>query len=272
MKEKKVIIYCLIDPLTCKVRYIGRTTKKNITHRLIEHITKSKYFKRYHPNLNPTHKENWINSLLELGMEPRIRKLCEISGWQQSHDLERCLINKYLNSRNLTNHDDKGVGYLNRTITIEQKKAISDKLKLHYLNNVNARAKSIDVYDSDGNYLNTYKSANSFAKMIGVSASKVSEAARGNTIKRVKGYQIKYTDDNQRVIKGYIPTKKQPYVVIKTRKKIQVLNITSNETLMFTGIEECCRQLGINRQTYYSAKRRNRESSSFELGGYRFIS
>jgi hypothetical protein len=265
--EKKVIIYCLIDPITCKVRYIGRTTKKNIKHRLIEHITKSRYFSHYYPNKKNTHKVNWINSLLKKGEEPKIRKLCEVIGWEKSHFLERCLIKKYLLSRDLTNIDDKGTGEANKVITDEQKQKISNKLKAHYLTNINARSKSIDVYDSDGNYLKTYVSANSFAKLIGVSPSKVSKTARG-LMKRVKGYQIKYTDDIIRVIDKYSATKKKPYTSKKLRKLIKVTNVLTNEDLTFLGIEECCKQLGIPRYTYYNHKKKNK---TFEIGKYRFV-
>lgn len=265
--EKKVIIYCLIDPISCRVRYIGRTTKKNIKHRLIEHITKSRYFSCYYPNKRNTHKVNWINSLLKQEKEPKIRKLCEVKGWEESHIIERCLIKKYSSSRDLTNLDDRGAGDINKIVTDEQKQKISDKLKAHYLTNVNSKSKAIDVYDSDGNYLKTYVSANSFAKLIGVSPSKVSKTARG-LMKRVRGYQIKYTDDTGRTIDKYSPTKKKPYVSKKLRKPVKVTNVLTNENFSFLGIEECCKQLGIPRYTYYNHKKKNK---TFEIGNYRFV-
>lgn len=265
--EKKVTIYCLVDPVSCKVRYIGRTTKKNIKHRLIEHITKSRYFSCYYPNKKNTHKVNWINGLLKVGKEPKIRKLCEVKGWENSHEIERCLIKKHSLIRDLTNSDDKGSGELNKVITDEQKQQISEKLKAHYLNNVNARSKSIDVYDSDGNYLNTYNSANSFAKLIDVSPSKVSLAARGGSLKRVKGYQIKYTND-ERVIGKYSPVKKKSYISEKRRKPIEVVNLLTNEKLVYLGIEECCKELNIPRYSYYNQRKKNK---TFEIGNYKFV-
>ena len=45
----EIKIYCLYDPISCKIRYIGRTSKKILEHRLIEHISKAKYFERYYP-------------------------------------------------------------------------------------------------------------------------------------------------------------------------------------------------------------------------------
>ena len=70
-----VKIYCLYDPISCKIRYIGRTTKKILENRLIEHISKSKYFNKYFPSKNFPHKVNWINSLLKQGIKPGIKYL-----------------------------------------------------------------------------------------------------------------------------------------------------------------------------------------------------
>jgi len=69
---EKVIIYVLIDPLTLKVRYIGRT-KCSLEKRLGEHISKSKL------EYNFTHKCNWIKSLLKQNLKPIIRKLCIVN-------------------------------------------------------------------------------------------------------------------------------------------------------------------------------------------------
>ncbi len=89
----KVKIYCLYDPLECKIRYIGRTKKKVLEHRLLEHISKSKYFERYYPGKRKTYKVNWINKLLNEGREPKIKYLTSIEGWSESHKFERNLIN-----------------------------------------------------------------------------------------------------------------------------------------------------------------------------------
>ena len=95
-----VTIYCLYDPIDCKIRYIGRT-RKPLEIRLIEHVSKSKYYNTYFPNKKPPYKVNWIKSLLNQGREPKIKKLTEIEGWRESHVFEKKLIGKYKNKFNL---------------------------------------------------------------------------------------------------------------------------------------------------------------------------
>lgn len=60
--ENKTFIYTLSDPITNKVKYIGKTN--NLNYRLNKHINESKN-KR-------THKEKWINSLISKGLKPII--------------------------------------------------------------------------------------------------------------------------------------------------------------------------------------------------------
>ena len=166
--ETKVLIYCLYDPIECKIRYIGRTTKKVLDHRLIEHITKSRYHNRYYPGKKATHKVNWINFLIKEGREPKIKKLCEVIGWKESHIFERDLIKKYDEKRDLTNADDRGIGHKNKIITDEQKIQISNTLKKFYETKLNPRAKCIEVYDLNGKFLETYESATEFAKILNI--------------------------------------------------------------------------------------------------------
>jgi len=66
--EKLTNIYVLIDPITNLVRYVGKTD--DIKIRLKEHIRKAKYSK--------THKNNWINSLLNKGLNPIIETIDKI--------------------------------------------------------------------------------------------------------------------------------------------------------------------------------------------------
>ena len=63
-------IYTLSDPITKEIRYLG-ITKQSLNRRLSGHLydTKSK---------KPTHKINWINSLLNNGYIPDIELLDEV--------------------------------------------------------------------------------------------------------------------------------------------------------------------------------------------------
>jgi hypothetical protein len=60
----ELIIYALTDPRDGSVRYVGKS-HRTANHRLRRHL--ASYYLRGH-----THKERWIRSLLQLGLEPRI--------------------------------------------------------------------------------------------------------------------------------------------------------------------------------------------------------
>lgn len=96
----KTYIYALTDPDTQEVRYIGKAD--NPQKRLNRHLG------QFEPK--PTHKSNWIKSLLEIGKQPGVKILEEVdeSEWQSS---ERKWINEYKSSgANLTNTTDGGEG------------------------------------------------------------------------------------------------------------------------------------------------------------------
>jgi hypothetical protein len=159
----KVNIYCLYDPTDCKIRYIGRT-RKALEIRLIEHISKSKYYNKYFPNRNPPHKVNWINSLLKKGVEPKIKKLTEIKGWNESYIFETTLIGKYKNKFNLLNAQDRGIGPESRITTEDTKKLISKTLKeKHERNEIKKKTTKLFLFDKFGNLLKDEESITSTA-------------------------------------------------------------------------------------------------------------
>lgn len=93
-----VSIYCLIDPRTKEIRYVGKTV--NLPRRLRVHLRD--------PARN--HRVNWIRSLVAEGMKPVAEVLEKCSGvtWQES---ERFWISylRFLGAR-LTNAIDGGNG------------------------------------------------------------------------------------------------------------------------------------------------------------------
>lgn len=156
----KIIIYALIDPITCKVRYIGRTSV-SMSARLSKHIHDAKYNKR------KTHKEDWIRSLLKINCKPLVRKLTEIEGWDESYAFEVALIEKYKDR--LTNYYDQGPGKL-RSCRKEDREKISETLKQGYANGSIARptGRTVYVYNSDGTYYGEYPSIQETARQLGV--------------------------------------------------------------------------------------------------------
>jgi group I intron endonuclease len=109
----EIKIYCLIDPITNEIRYIGKT-KNSLTKRLYEHLTKR--------NLKPnTHKNNWIKQLLSNKLKPIISliELTDDKNW-----IEREIYHiKTLKEKGikLTNTTEGGDGALGTKQTIESK-------------------------------------------------------------------------------------------------------------------------------------------------------
>lgn len=181
----KVKIYVLIDPISFKVRYIGRT-KGSLSNRLSRHICDAKYQKYY----RNTHKVCWIKSLLVLNKRPIIRQVIEVEGWENSHKIERSLIEKTLKIRNLVNHSDLGPGKLNTLSQLSRDK-ISNTLKEYYKTNENPVSKKVDVFTKEGIYITSYPSIRKCSIDLKITSSKIIEVIKGK-YKQWKGMTFKY--------------------------------------------------------------------------------
>lgn len=119
IRLRPTLIYALIDPRTNEIRYIGKTNQK-LNIRYTSHMR----------DVRPSRKLNWLISLKNAGLKPRIEiieKLNEgsvLSDWQ---DAERFWIS-YLRSIgvSLTNLTIGGEGIHGFTRTSEHKKKIGD--------------------------------------------------------------------------------------------------------------------------------------------------
>lgn len=178
----KVIIYVLIDPFTLKVRYIGRTTVP-LSQRLSVHVSKAKRGEE------STHKANWIRALLKVNSRPFIRKLTEVSGWLESHTLEKELILKY--EHRLLNHYDRGAGGIGKVRTKEERLLISKTVKEGFESGriKHPRLSEVHVYDKYGQYVRSYDSQNECAQDIGIHKNSFNKAFRGEC-KLIRGYQF----------------------------------------------------------------------------------
>lgn len=128
---KEVKIYKLVDPRNYEVKYIGKTIN-SLEYRLYKHITDKP--------LHNTHKHNWIQSLIILGLKPNIElvEICDESNWKER---ERYWI-KYYN--NLTNNTTGGENEYYFTEEIKEK--ISTRIKnawisVNYRNNISEKRK-----------------------------------------------------------------------------------------------------------------------------------
>ena len=164
MKQYK--IYRLVDPTISPddeknyVRYIGWTNKR-LSDRLSNHLTEA----RYDITQQHTHKNRWINKLLNLQLKPIIELVDETDDPNKIKQMEIDYIALYAKKGcKLTNTTKGGDGQLGRVVTDEQKALFE---------------KSIDVYDKYGNFLMTIKSQKECENKLGVSSSKVSQVCNG---------------------------------------------------------------------------------------------
>lgn len=178
---ENVSVYVLIDPLTLKVRYIGRT-KVSLAMRLSQHVFHAKHRRG-------THKDNWIASLLSKNCRPYIRRLCVVEGWSESHELERSLICKYRDR--LVNHDDRGEGGRNKQLSKEYRACISHTLKEGYADGSisHPRNRRVYCYDRCGNYVSEHKSVKQSATDLNVSWSSAKKHVQGKRV-HVSGYRL----------------------------------------------------------------------------------
>lgn len=184
----EVKIYVLIDPITQKIRYIGRT-KCSLNTRLNGHLSKSKFKKN--------HKDCWIQNLLQKGLIPKIKLFKKIKGWKESHLYEQELIAKCVNfGFDLVNLDDRGEGSVNKIITNDQKQKISNTLKNKYKSGEIKPTKktAVFVFDLNGNFIKSFKSLIECSIELKIPYSSL-EKLLSKRVKRWKNYQITYGEN-----------------------------------------------------------------------------
>jgi len=260
-------IYCLYDPNECKVRYIGRTSKKVLEHRLIEHISKAKYFEKYHEGKRLPHRINWIKKILSEGREPKIKLLKEIEGWSESHQFERELINKWKDVRNLVNLEDRGEGSKNRIVPEDDKLKISNSLKEYYKTNKNAVSKTVYVYNLKGEYLTFFESSRKCSFFYKIPPNKITMCCN-KSIPKYKDWMFSYIKHEN--LQPYIKTKRiQGLPRINRRKHYKVENLLSGEIYLLKGRKEVQDLIGMkqNNISYYIKLYKGIYKNKFKISG-----
>lgn len=114
---KRVTIYVLKDPRTNEIRYVGKTVKKDLNKRLIEHCA----------HQNRTHKYFWISQLKSEGLKPIIESIekCTDLDWQE-REIYWIQYYKDLNY-NLTNSHEGGMGGHNPSAETRAKISFANK-------------------------------------------------------------------------------------------------------------------------------------------------
>lgn len=232
----KVNIYALIDPITCKVRYIGRT-RNSLKTRLNGHY--SKCTKRNN------HKECWIYSLRAKGLKPKIRLLCIKEGWEESHIYERSCIKRAIAfGFNLVNNDDRGAGGVNKIITYKQKKQISNTLKKGY---AEGRIKftntcPVIVYDLLGNKLYRFETQKACAEKLNIHVSTIETQISGK-IRRCGKYQIR--SEKQDNPGTYLLTRDNSNL----HKAVIITDVETNISLNFESYKATAKYLNVSSTT-----------------------
>lgn len=167
--EQTGYIYALIDPRTDYIRYIGKTC--NIKERFSKHKTTAKYCR--------THKENWINSLQKIGLQPRIKIL--ISTFENLlNNLEIELIKHYKQFCKLVNGTEGGDG-TRKPQTEKVKERMRTNNPMHnkelalFVNRKNAikRCKSVLQFDKTGNLIKEYTSVSQASLLTNICESTI---------------------------------------------------------------------------------------------------
>lgn len=232
----KINIYVLIDPITSKIRYIGRT-KNELKIRLRGHLSKSK--------LKKNHKDCWIQSLLKKNMKPKIKLVTIIVGWEESHVYERNLIKKAIDfGFNLVNLDDRGQGLVNKIITEEQKLKISNTLKAGYKSgNIKyTNTCPVIVYDLLGNVIYNFSTQKKCAEYLKIHVSTIETQVSGK-VKRCGEYQIR----------SAVQENPGPYILKRNNsfnfKKVHSFNLTTKEIKTFSSFKEAATYFNVSSPT-----------------------
>lgn len=164
----KNIIYCLIDPITKQVRYIGKTN--NINKRLANHIQRKQ---------NKTYKSCWIYSLKKKGFKPII-EILDIVGedWEFWEAWYICLYKSW--GFKLTNLTSGGIGIKSNTYSLE----LREKMGIHL-------RKSIEQFDLQGKFIKEWRYVGEASKDLSIQKSGISKVCKGER-KTCGGYKWKF--------------------------------------------------------------------------------
>lgn len=141
-------IYSLKDPITNKIRYIGKTT--NIQKRYYYHCS------NYHLNNENTHRSNWIKSLKNQNLKPIIEIIEECENWQE----REIYWIKY--------HKDLGYDLCNHTIGGDGGKGFSQYKEF-----------KVYQYDKSGKLLNIYNSTREASLLTSTKLADMQKCLRG---------------------------------------------------------------------------------------------
>ena len=161
------------------------------------------------------------------------------------NQFERELIKKWKEVRDLVNLEDRGEGGVNRIVTDEDKIRISNSLKEYYKSNVNAKSKTVHVYNLNGEYQRSFESGIKCSKFYKIPQTKVAMNCNKHILK-YKDWMFSY--EKHDYLPAYIKKKQLPNLSRLNRRKLyKVENLITNEIHMLNGIQEVQDLTGINK-------------------------
>ena len=162
------IIYCLIDPITKQIRYIGKTN--NINKRFANHIQRKK---------NKTYKSCWIYSLKKKGLKPII-EILDIVG-EDWEFWETWYISLYKSwGFKLTNLTSGGIGIKSNNYSVE----LREKMGIHL-------RKPIEQFDLQGKFIKEWEYVGKASKDLSIQKSGISKVCKGER-NTCGGYKWKF--------------------------------------------------------------------------------
>lgn len=235
-KNINIKIYKLIDPITLEIRYIGKTIQK-LECRLNRHISDAKRLIE-----NKSHKNNWIRSLLNNNLKPKIELIEENIDVNKWGEIEMMYINKFRGlGYDLTNNSDGGEGPHGVILSEETKSKISKANKGRVVN------ESVKKYLSD---LHKGKKLSKETK------DKISESKKGKPLS--DSHKIKLSDLSKGINNNFFGKKHSVASKLKMSKKrkelkpnntreINQLEIETNKIIKkWNSLKEAGRMLNIS--------------------------
>ena len=184
MTTKTYLFYVLTSDIAPnEIRYVGVTTKKSVSQRLIQH--------RYcanHPKKRglPVHK--WMYSVYKQGGTINITEIdrCLENEWEEK---EQFLIQKYKNeNHNLLNIDKGGRGVITK-----EKRSIDSVIR-----SIEAHKKPITAYYLNGEIYKTFSSITEAANELKGKVNNICSVLNNHT-KSAYGYMWKFKSNNEKI-------------------------------------------------------------------------
>jgi len=247
---RKIYIYCLKDPETNDIRYIGKTT--NINTRLKAHITRSRH--------NKYHSARWVQSVLKKGLKPIIELVeeCTEENWAERETYWISYYRQYFDLTNILEGGEGGstFGRLGKPWSEEQRKnnrkarlgvgvshteegnkKRAEGIRRYYEKN----KKPVLQYDLDGKFIKEWESAVDAGKELKISYSDINRVCKNNKYTSA-GFMWRYKN-------GEIKETIEKYVKPESSSSKPILQLTKDDKVIkkFKSLTEAFKETGIKK-------------------------